>query len=99
MGLMELTDRLQSIEKEIFENSFQQNKSLEKLGKLYLDLIEIKNQFLRTNFIEFEQAELEEIRYRINENILNTRIWIRENKGLDVDSEIREMEELPNLYQ
>jgi len=99
MVSIKLTNRLESIENEIFKHSFQQNKSLERLGKIYLDLIEIKNQFLTTNFIEFEKSELEEIRYRINESILNIKILIREKKGLNIDSDIRQMKELLGLYQ
>ncbi len=99
MSTVEVKDKLDNIEKVIFENSFQKNMPLEKLGLIYFNLIEIRNQFLRTNFIEFQQPELEEIRYRINENILNIRIWIRKNKGLSIDLEVRQMEELFNLYQ
>ena len=44
--------------------------------------------------MEVEQEELEGSRYRINEGILNVKILIREIKGLSIDSEIRQMEEL-----
>lgn len=99
MGLVEVKDKLENVEKVILENSFIRNISLEKLGSIYFDLIEIKSQFLRINFTELQQAQLEEIRHRISENILNIRIWIRENKGLNIDVEVRQMEKLLNLYQ
>jgi len=99
MGLVEIKDKLENIEKVIFENSLQRNISLGKLGLIYFDLIDIRNNFLRINFMELQRAELEEIRYKINESILNIKILIREKKGLNIDSDIRQMEELLNLYQ
>ena len=48
--------------------------------------------------MEYEQVELEEIRYRIQENILNVRIMIREINGLNIDFEINQMKELINSY-
>lgn len=99
MGLVEIKDKLENIEKVIFENSLQKNISLGKLGLIYFDLIDIRNNFLRINFMELQRAELEEIRYKINESILNIKILIREKKGLNIDSDIRQMEELLNLYQ
>ena len=99
MGLVEIKDKLENIEKVIFENSLQKNISLGKLGLIYFDLIDIRNNFLRINFMELQRAELEEIRYKINESILNIKILIREKKGLNIDSDIRQMKELLGLYQ
>lgn len=94
MGLKEIEYRLDVIEKKIFEYSFQKSISLQKLSSVYFDLINIKNWFIKLNFMEVEQEELEGSRYRINEGILNVKILIREIKGLSIDSEIRQMEEL-----
>ncbi|MBU5257489.1 MULTISPECIES: hypothetical protein [Tissierella] len=98
MGLKDIKQKINEIEKMIFEYSFQKNISSQNLSSVYFDLINIKNWFLRVNFMEYEQVELEEIRYRIQENILNVRIMIREINGLNIDFEINQMKELINSY-
>ena len=97
-GIKDIKQKINEIEKMIFEYSFQKNISSQNLSSVYFDLINIKNWFLRVNFMEYEQVELEEIRYRIQENILNVRIMIREINGLNIDFEINQMKELINSY-
>lgn len=98
MGLKDIKQKINEIEKMIFEYSFQKNISSQNLSSVYFDLKNIKKWFLRVNFMEYEQVELEEIRYRIQENILNVRIMIREINGLNIDFEINQMKELINSY-
>ena len=99
MGLVKIKDKLENIEKVIFENSFQKDISLEKLSELYNDLIKIRGRFLRTRIIESTPKESEEIRYRIQENTLSIKIMIREKRKLNIDVEINELEDLSNLYE
>ena len=97
MELVEIKNAVNIIEKEIFENSFQINISLEKLVAVYSNLIAIRNKFLETDFMEIQQEELEEIRYKINENILNIKICILEKRGLNIDLKIIRVEKPLNL--
>jgi len=94
MRLKEIRHKLSEAEKMIFEISFKQNKSLENLSSIYSNLLNLRKHFLYLNFMEVEQEELEEVRYRINESILNLKILIKEMKGLSIDLEISQMEEL-----
>lgn len=94
MRLKEIRHKLSEAEKMIFEISFKQNKSLENLSSIYSNLLNLRKYFLYLNFMEVEQEELEEVRYRINESILNLKILIKEMKGLSIDLEISQMEEL-----
>lgn len=86
---------LEDIEIVIFEASLAHNPDIQTLGKIYSKLTHMRNQI---SFVWAEEnltlQELEEILFRISESILNIRIMIREEAGLDINQERKTMKQL-----
>ncbi|MCB8817364.1 hypothetical protein [Desulfosporosinus shakirovi] len=86
---------LESIEKAIFMGSLEHNLKNHELGKMYAKLIQMRNDAL--DELPRDTLSIEEIReiaFRFGEDILNLRILIREQKGLDISWEIEKLKQL-----
>ena len=73
----------------------QHNLDIKASGKLYVSLIEKRDQIL--DVLVEENSTLQEVAemwFRISENILNVRIMIREEAGLDISQEVNKMKQL-----
>lgn len=96
MTLRKLTEEIDRIEKEIFLNSLYP-KNVNELELLLNEVLQLKEIFLKISFIGTSAVEeLEDIRIRLNETLLNIRISIKEKLG---ESAIEEMQLLNELYQ
>ncbi len=98
MNLINIKFEIEKIEKLVLCNSIQNNLSLNQLADAYKTLLILRNQFLST-FSGMPLDDIEELRYRIMENILNIKIDIREMVGLSCEIEKKEMERLWNKEQ
>lgn len=94
MSLDDIKLQIEKIEKLIFLNSICKSLPLKELADAYRNLIILRNQFLSSSFSEMTLGELDELRYRIIENILNVRIEIKDRVGLNCE---REKEDLKRL--
>lgn len=94
MSLDDMKLQIEKIEKLIFLNSICKSLPLKELADAYRNLIILRNQFLSLSFSDISSYELEELRYRIVESILNVKIEIKERVGLNCE---REKEELKRL--
>lgn len=101
MTITEIKLEFEEIEELIFKNSLYKNLTLRELAEIFKTLIHLRNQFLSTSFLDMSLEELDDIRYKMMEIILNVRIEIREMVGLESELESEVMEELwsmGNLY-
>ncbi|OLN26240.1 hypothetical protein [Desulfosporosinus metallidurans] len=86
---------LENIEKAIFRASLENNSDIKELGKMYSTLIMIRYEVLEK--LSEEDTTIEEVGemwFKVTESILNVRIMIREQKGLDISQDVEDMEML-----
>ena len=88
-------ETLENIEKALFQASLDNNLDIKELGGMYAKLIQIRYEVL--DIFAEEDSNFEEVGemwYRVTESILNVRIMIREQKGLDISRDVEEMKRL-----
>lgn len=86
---------LEKVEKAIFQASLEDKLDIKELGKMYAWLIQMQCEML--DILPEEDVTVEgvgEMWFRVTESILNLKIMIREQKGLDVSEEVEKMKRL-----
>ena len=96
MELNSIKEKLEKIDCRLLEISLKNCSSVGELSRMYRELYQLKNEFLKTCFTGASLQELESTRYGLQESFLNVKIGIREKSGLSIDSEVKEMERLVN---
>ena len=94
MNYIYFKEKLESIDKIIFNYSLEESLSLHELNNIYIKLLELKEEFFINSFENSSLVEIEEVRVGLLENILNIRILIKEKRNLKCDTEIIIMKKL-----
>lgn len=94
MNYIYFKEKLESIDKIIFNDSLEESLSLHELNNIYIKLLELKEEFFINSFENSSLVEIEEVRVGLLENILNIRILIKEKRNLKCDTEIIIMKKL-----
>lgn len=94
MNYIYFEEKLESIDKMIFNDSLEESLSLHELNNIYIKLLELKEEFFINSFENSSLVEIEEVRVGLLENILNIRILIKEKRNLKCDTEIIIMKKL-----
>ncbi|WP_322019998.1 hypothetical protein [Clostridium butyricum] len=90
--------KLNIVKKIIFENSIKKFLNIEMLVKLYGLLLKLKEEFFELSFDCYNGTEeLEQVRKDLMEQIINVKILIKEERGLDYTEEIYKMKKLFDL--
>ena len=63
----------------------------EEYLKIYTELLEMKEDFLMSSFINLESNQIEDIRFRLMENILMYRRYIKEANNIAIDTEMKRL--------
>lgn len=92
----EIEKGIEEIDSWIFRYSLNKDLNLEQLTGIYSRLLEFKDRFLGISFMEIKIDKLEQIRFRLQEEIYMMRIFIKEKVG---QHDTKEIEKLKHLYE
>lgn len=95
MSLDEIENLLNKVERSNFKQSLLEEYDLSILSTNFNTLISLKNGFLISNMNSYSTNKIETVRFKLVDNIINTKILIKEFKGINAQNEI---EELKILY-
>lgn len=98
MKLFYIKKEIEKIEEKIFSNSLWNDLTIVELGDIYCSLIKLKDVFFSLNLKEYNNEDIDSVRFKIIEDILNLKIIIKEKSKISYDSEIMQMKELWNNF-
>ncbi|WP_047154568.1 hypothetical protein [Aneurinibacillus tyrosinisolvens] len=84
---------LEQIENQMFNHSLYQ-KSLRDLIEMESRVLSLKDKFLRFSFLGKTVAELDTVRFKLNETALNIRISLKERLGESIKDGLVGLNEL-----
>jgi hypothetical protein len=99
MKLKEIEEAVCEIEKRNFKNSLRDNVHIDELIDMYGQLINVKDKLFSIRIGKSNYVEYEDIRFRINESIINTKISLKEKLKLDYSKDNKDMKQLWNSNQ
>lgn len=95
MNILKL--KINEIKDILLKNSIENSLSIEELAKIYVILLELRQEFLELSFACNKIEELEQIRFDLLEQIINVKVLIKEKRGLDYKEDIYKMKKLFDL--
>lgn len=98
MKLHDINKKIEEIEQKIFYYSLWNNLSITELGSIYCSLIKFRKTFLNLSLIEYSKEDIDSVRFKICENILNLKILIKERLKINYEDDAIQMEELCNNF-
>ncbi len=96
MHFDEIENELKLIDKDILLYPFKQSLSLIQLVEAYKRLVELKDNFMNNSLIGIDINRLDDIRFRLLEEIHLIKICIKEKSGQQATIEI---EKLKQFYE
>lgn len=97
MKLIEIQESIYEIENRNFQNSLKGSINIDELIDIYKQLIYLKEQLFCTRVQAGNYKEYEDIRFKVAESIINTKIVIKELLNLNYSTDIENMKLLWNL--
>ncbi|MGH4121698.1 MAG: hypothetical protein ACREV6_01975 [Clostridium sp.] len=94
MSLNEIGNLLNEVERSNFRQSLLDEYDLGVLSTNFNTLISLKNKFLLSNMNNYSACDIEAVRFKLVECIMNTKISIKELKGISTADEIEELKKL-----
>ncbi|WP_435788263.1 hypothetical protein [Clostridium sp.] len=95
MRLNEIENLLNEVVRFNYKQTLLEEYDLQELSTNFIKLISLKNEFLLLNMKNYSAYDIETVRFKLVECIMNTKISIKEFKGINA---LNEIEELKNLY-
>lgn len=98
MKLSDINKEIEEIEQKIFSYSLWGDLTITELGDMYCSLVKLKNVFLSSSLKEYCKEDIDSIRFKISEDILNLKIIIKEKLRINYDVEIMQMKKHWNSF-
>ncbi|MBU3190736.1 hypothetical protein K9O30_15065 [Clostridium bowmanii] len=94
MRLNEIENLSDEIVRSNLKQTLLEEYDLQVLCTNFIRLISLKNEFLLCNMKNYSTDDIETVRFKLVECIMNTKILIKELKGINTLDEIDELKKL-----